>query len=972
MIAVASAGGYIQKLYKGSGTNAQMGYMAFRESNITDEKGKFEIPGLLAMAGDKISVVIDNNDMQQVKYISLTKPDDTVLAANEDSYFKTRNFEILVADENQQKNVIQSVSKKCFIVNAGDINLPIRTNYSPYVSNVYFDYRDNYVSPYYSQLPIYESDELTLSAKVITNDAAVTGVTFVKVARNGITKEYSAVIDKSLSGSKEKVYSAPISGQDMSALDHFYVKICAIPKGRSDEIEYTSIYTGIEMYVPKEEEPTQYISYEIATPYDNLPILGDLASNLDSGTLNYQKVYADEENKATSAYARIYMASTDTSDERLEDFKKYMGWASKEAEEASKPWDKMMKDKESDVYKYLNTATQNSLYEQYKKDKKDDTLTKEDAAKFFNENPEAKQKYEKEMKKNYKKDAIAEMNKKKAEIKWGISVLLQLEYDYNPEKNTHFYSGGQYIIKGTASIEKTFYWSVGVIPVYLNIKGEGYVQLDGRYVTKNGEMTAQEMGYYENLTEAVESEWPYIELGLGVTLQPGVGICGVAGVRGMLKLAFVGRGNLDTGDFLGKGGTTGTFTGGVGIDLVVFSFDYEIGSIGWKTGCFDPDNLQAGMPTQEKMTFRPFNNGKEYKNENLRSTLLPDSKTTLISGAMEYIRPQLIDLGDGRTMLLFLRNMSGESRDESNASTLVYAIRNADGTWDKDANNNISSVVVENDNMADSTFYALKSGDKVYIAWTNAKVSADIGSNIESAKTSLQSSDIHMTVFDIPTETMGQPFAVTNDSFVNSNVILSKEENNIALYYFKRDIADSAEMTDLVGLGNNYNTWARKVYDPVQKKFIAVAQGKTNPEEELIVIEHPLVSDPMVTDLTAADYTYKNKDYRFYSYTVDRDGNTETVSDRELWLRVTNLTDNRDYYPIPIDAGKDSILAPELTRIENDVYLTWLSNNTTYNAISANNIFGILDNITGTGDYENISCLAVLRALSAEQISENG
>ena len=280
------------------------------------------------------------------------------------------------------------------------------------------------------------------------------------------------------------------------------------------------------------------------------------------------------------------------------------------------------------------------------------------------------------------------------------------------------------------------------------------------------------------------------------------------------KFAFVGRMNTDPDDFGGKGGTMGTFTGGVGVDLLLFSFDYEIGSIGWKTGVFKDDNLQSGMPSEESFSIRPFNNGTEYKNENLRSTLLPDAKTTLIRGAMEYIRPQLIDLGDGSTMLLFLRNMSDENRDESNASTLVYAVRSADGTWDRDDNNNISSIVVENDNMADSTFAAMKSGDKVYIAWTNANVKANFENSIENAKEILQSSDIHMAVFDITTETMGNPFEVTNDSFVNSDVILAQEENNIALYYFKKDISTSEKITDLVGLSNNYNTWARKYMIP--------------------------------------------------------------------------------------------------------------------------------------------------------------
>ena len=847
--------------------------------------------------------------------------------------------------------------------------MPIRTFYSPYVNSVYFAYKTNFADPQHNQVPIYDSDELTLSVNVVTNESDVRKVMVEKIARNGSKTEYEAALDNEQSSAYDKQYSVAVSGQDMASLDRFYVKITAVPKGGTKEITYTALDTGLELYIPKEEAPTQFLNYELPNPYDDLPVLGDMADDLDSGKLSWQTVYADENNKGTSPYAEIVTVSVSSEDlkEKSEKLQQYTG--GKESER-SKSWDKMLSDHHSDVYKYLDQSTQDNIYEAYKRKKNDDTITREQAAKHFNRHPEEKAEYKDEFMKNAKKDALSELGE--TEIKWGVNVLVQLEYNYNPEKRTHYYSGGQYVINASVNVEKTFYWTVFGVPVYLNIVGEASLQFDGRYVTDEEETTAQEMKYYESLNEKVKTEWPYVQLGLGITLQPGIGLCGILGARGILKFAFVGRMNTDPDDFGGKGGTMGTFTGGVGVDLLLFSFDYEIGSIGWKTGVFKDDNLQSGMPSEESFSIRPFNNGTEYKNENLRSTLLPDAKTTLISGAMEYIRPQLIDLGDGRTMLLFLRNMSGTDRDESNASTLVYAVRSADGTWDRDDNNNISSVVVENDNMADSTFAAMKSDNKVYIAWTNANVKANFENNIENAKEILQSSDIHMAVFDITTETMGKPFEVTNDSFVNSDVILAQEENNIALYYFKKDISTSEEITDLVGLSNNYNTWARKVYDPVKKQFIAVAAGKNNPEEELIVIEHPLINDPMVTDLSAADYTYKNKNYRFYSYTIDRDGNLETVNDRELWLRVTNLTDNRDYYPIPIDAGKDNVLSPKLTRIEDDVYLTWLSNSCIYNAVSAENIFSGLDEVKGTGDYAEISGLDMILSLSAEQIAKNG
>ena len=945
--------------------NKELKYIATRFNSTTDNNGKFSL-ALRAVEGDTVSIVVDNNDMQQVKYVRMMRPAKKVLKEHPEIYTRTGVFDELVADTEKQQNVNRRIETQCAIVNASDIDMPIRTFYSPYVNSVSFAYKRNGVNPTANQIPIYDSDEMTLSVNVVTNGADIKKVNIKKIARNGSVMDFEGLYDASSSSSYDKKYDVMVSGQDMAALDRFYVQVTAVPKGGNREITYTALDTGLEMYVPQEQKPTQFLDYEMPTPYDGLPILGDMAGDLDSGKLSWRTVYADENHKSTSPYAEIVTLSVSKKDieEKSEKLKSLGG------PEDKKSWDTMLKDKESDVYSYLNQSTQDNIYEAYKQKKNDNSITKEQAKEYFNSHPEEKKKYQDEFKKNAKKDALSELGE--TEIDVSLNVLVQLEYNYNPVKRTHYYSGGQYIINAAVSVEKTFYWTVFGVPVYLNIAGEASIQFDGRYVTDEEETAAQEMGYYENLTEKVKSEYPYIELGLGITLQPGVGICGVLGVRGILKFAFVGRMNTDPEDFGGKGGTMGTFTGGVGVDLLVFSFEYEIGSIGWKTGVFKDDNLQSGMPSEESFSIRAFDNGKEYKNENLRSTLFPDAKTTLINGAMEYIRPQLIDLGDGRTMLLFLRNMSDENRDESNASTLVYAVRSADGTWNRDDNNNIASVIVENDNMADSTFAAMKSGDKVYIAWTNANITENFENDVENAKSVLQSSDIHMAVFDIATETMSNPVTVTDDEFVNSDVMLAQEENNIALYYFKKDISTSQEITDLVGLSNNYNTWARKVYDPVKKQFIEVAAGKTNPYEELIVIEHPLINDAMVTDLSAADYTYKDKNYRFYSYTVDRDGNLETVDDRELWVRVTNLTDSRDYYPMPVDAGKDSVLSPKLIKIEDDVYLTWLSNDCTYNAISANRIFKGLDDVRGTGIYAENSGLDMVHALTAEQIAKSG
>ena len=217
-----------------------------------------------------------------------------------------------------------------------------------------------------------------------------------------------------------------------------------------------------------------------------------------------------------------------------------------------------------------------------------------------------------------------------------VSVFLyswNIIINYNPEKNTHYYSGGQYVINTLFSVDKTFYWTVFGLPVYLNVKGEITLQFDGRYTTDEEEITAQEMGYYENLADKVKTEWPYVQVGFGATLQPGIGLCGILGARGMFKFAFVGRFNTDVHDFGAKGGSMGTFTGGVAVDLALISFEYELGSADfWSpTGCFKKENKSARQSSasssaksssEENISLRAFDNGEEYRSMMLRSTFV--------------------------------------------------------------------------------------------------------------------------------------------------------------------------------------------------------------------------------------------------------------------------------------------------------------------------------------------------------------
>ena len=67
--------------------------------------------------------------------------------------------------------------------------------------------------------------------------------------------------------------------------------------------------------------------------------------------------------------------------------------------------------------------------------------------------------------------------------------------------------------------------------------------------------------------------------------MPGVGLCGTLAVRGVFEGDIAYRFNLKNS----KDGFLWNLSGGVGVDLILFSFDYTIGETGGGTGVYKKD-----------------------------------------------------------------------------------------------------------------------------------------------------------------------------------------------------------------------------------------------------------------------------------------------------------------------------------------------------------------------------------------------
>lgn len=970
--AAVVAGTNLDSLYDRDGNLAKR---PNRYNTTVDADGTAEILLKDVYYGDHISILVTNNDIDQVYY--------TTINGGEFAERKDKTFDYFEADAATKTNKYVS---KTLAFEAGQdapatVDMPIRTPYAPYVTDVrYSSVKHPEMDTRNNGVELYEDDALTFTAEINANGQTIKRVEFIRYNSGGEKKQtYEATKDR------ENVYSATADSFEISDGDKLYVRVVAdaiVFNKEEDyqriEKEYPTLNTGLNFYTPVIDVVPQHM--EASTDQlGSLPVVGDMAADIDTGKLKWKTVYQDEKNKGTSARAEIVSLAVSLQDvkEAAGKLNEFKNGKSEEAKDAQKSVEDQLK--EFDPHKEASAQDLQQLAQASGKGKTDEE--KEAIVKKWTE--KQKKAKRKELQSQQKKDSAAKMSKK---LDWDIkfTVLLQFEYAYDYELNEHKFIGGQYLFGGAFNMKKTWYTIVYGLPVYLNVSGNISLQLDGVYtVADDLTILAKELKTEENLLNArFKNNNPWGQIGIGGKLQPGIGICGILGVRGVFTLNAVLRQLFDkTVEISSKSsGAMITMGGGVGVDLLLFSFDYNIGNLKFAWGVYNKDNVSLSSAEDEaNISIRQLDRGKETdtifgkEQINLMSSLEPVNKTDIVTGAMEYVRPEIVNLGDGRLMMIYLRN--DETRDSANAASLVYTIKD-NGVWSE-------PVYIDSDGTADGPADILCDGNKVYIAWSSTDTPATAGGDdINEVKQDLQKMNIRMCTYDTESDTLGNVITVTSDEYLNSDVRLAKENDDIALYYLKKDIQDADSAEKLISTTSNYSTWAKRVFDPDTNSFIKIiSDGGSQVDEKLIYIKHPTISDPLVYDYAVEKYTYNNGteddtsddvEYSIAAYSIDSDKNISTNDDREVWLEITDITDGKTYYPIKVSADSDNIINPKLTAVNGDVLLTWLSDTSVFNTISMTAFFEAMKNQTGNvdGTYTGTTAFDLMRSLTAEEAAQ--
>lgn len=289
----------------------------------------------------------------------------------------------------------------------------------------------------------------------------------------------------------------------------------------------------------------------------------------------------------------------------------------------------------------------------------------------------------------------------------------------------------------------------------------------------------------------------------------------------------------------------------------------------------------------------------------LFSGFKPTNETTLVYNS--YERPpdsQVVDLGGGDYMLVFIDTDS--SRGELERTVLKYAFCKS-GEWS-------DPMVIQNDGTADFQPNVADAGDNVAITWISSHPNTEkTGDPIQY----LTTMEVYTVLVNKTTGDVGEITRLTNDSYYDYSptVVYDSQTGDMAVYYIK-----SSEGSSFMETANSFSNdciITYMLYDAEMGRWLTdyyYPEEVSDPEvaEELIsqwggqrFLPSPIdelgMSDPLITDFTAIGYN----GLAVFGYTIDKDNDSATNEDRDLFIQVYDFTTHKNHFPIRITNDAD-------------------------------------------------------------------
>ncbi|MGN0164515.1 MAG: S-layer homology domain-containing protein [Candidatus Ornithomonoglobus sp.] len=578
-------------------------------------------------------------------------------------------------------------------------------------------------------------------------------------------------------------------------------------------------------------------------------------------------------------------------------------------------------------------------------------------------------------------------------------------------KRTFKFAGGGVFVGVEGDISYTYYMLVYGVPVYIG--GSVTAKILGQIgaTEKNG-ISLSPADMFKSKTYSQNLVYDYcFRANVTGSGYAGVGICGVAGVRGGIELSVNFIANPTITKLYPDVRTTGfNYSGTIRfwLDAVLATIScptYTFASV--NTGYFEDmteKNAELMTASAEDETdaaakpyVKPRASGQSVWTANdslsLQSTYSPISSRPLNENGYDAPDQQIISLGENKALLVFLDD--DPARTDENRTVLKYAVYD-NGSWTE-------PKVIQNDGTADFDPNLCDAGDKVIISWTSRE-ETELGSEVTTEY--LKTMEVYTAVFDKSTAALGEIVKLTDDDCYDSapKAIYDSETGDVLVHYTKSDVTtDNFVEEAMVTLNNSEQAYM--LYDGesgewVRDRYFENELAEGADEDNLInnfgaqrflraPIEEFGINNPVITDFTASTLTtfelpdyYENYDFEsmsdeefgelvsymidntsnvgVYAYTVDADNSLDTDGDRELFIQYYDYKKHKTSDPIRITNNNVCDSSPMFAGKDSSLYLFWLEDGGQINYIDLADILAgeVVDGIVSPNVTYSYGCVS--------------
>ena len=557
-------------------------------------------------------------------------------------------------------------------------------------------------------------------------------------------------------------------------------------------------------------------------------------------------------------------------------------------------------------------------------------------------------------------------DQKKKKWKFSVNVVVGLEFDFahRPSAGDYFLVQWAIMAGGSLKASRTWPFMLGSVPMFLNFCGYGQANLvwgmvtdEAKEAVKAGEFNAH-TGNIKTLLNRDDNYMLDVDIIVKPTGSVGVGLNGVLNARGFITPHFHFQVLENIMPKANGVGFAAGLAGGIAVDLVFTSVSVTVAQVagGWgslegETGVSFFNGLKAADTSEDQDGSVPKESNASVLSEGTQETISAEEYSygtadmsdfaeygsgmfgdlpgeTLLMDAADRTRPQMIELDDGRQLLLFI----GKRQTAGDEACLYYTIRDPEGEWTE-------PKPVNDDGTFDSSPALVKTENNYIVAaWTDTTEKID---GQEDFRKKAKAFAISAAVFDPAADTFGKKLSLTDRENFNVLPRLCAFGDKVICTFLARDVDSVTGVLDLADLSSSYNAPKYAIFDAASGT-VDISE-KTGSRERFIRALSEDQDDPMVTDLAAETVKIGEKQYAVLAYTVDGDRDQTTFEDRKLYLKIDDISDQSTHFPILLNKETIMDAAPKLTKLNGDLYLTWLSEGAKFNLLKVNDVMEVLD-----------------------------